>query len=59
MEFSKNEIIAHLKGQKQANETMLETWNLDEEKNQKLQVEIDLLNELLFKFDDKTKKPGE
>ncbi len=59
MEFSKNEIIAHLKGQKQANKTMLETWNLDEEKNQKLQVEIDLLNELLFKFDDKTKKPGE
>jgi hypothetical protein len=59
MDYSKNEILAHLRGVKQANETMLKSWKLNDQKNTKLQIELDLINELLFKFDDKTKKPGE
>ena len=58
MEFSKNEILAHLRGAKQANETMLNDWNLEGKHKEKVEIELALLNELLFKFDDKTKKPG-
>ena len=60
MEFSKGEIIAHLKGKAQAKETILTTWDhLSEEQRAKLKIQLELINELLFKFDDKTKKPGE
>jgi len=58
MEFSKNEILAHLLGAKQANETMLKDWNLQGKHKEKAEIELNLLSELLFKFDDKTKKPG-
>jgi len=58
MEFTKGEILAHLKGVKQANETML-TWDLCATMREKLQIEVNLLNDLLLKFDDKQKKPGE
>ena len=53
MEYTKGEILAHLKGVKQANETML-TWNLCAPMHEKLQIEVNLLNELLLKFENES-----
>lgn len=59
MEYTKGEILAHLKGVKQANETILNDWNLTEKKTIEIKSELNFINELLLKFDDKQKKPGE
>ena len=53
MEYTNGEILAHLKGVKQANETML-TWNLSPSMHEKLQIEVNLLNELLQKFENES-----
>jgi hypothetical protein len=53
MEYTNGEILAHLKGVKQANETML-TWNLCATMHEKLQIEVNLLNELLQKFENES-----
>ena len=54
MEYTKGEILAHLKGVKQANETMIKDWNLSPSMNEKLQIELNLLNELLQKFENES-----
>tara|TARA_R110000772_G_scaffold197074_5_gene307834 strand:+ start:512 stop:673 length:162 start_codon:yes stop_codon:yes gene_type:complete len=53
MEYTKGEILAHLKGVKQANETMIKDWNLSPSMNEKLSIELNLLKELLLKFENK------
>jgi|TARA_R110000796_G_scaffold14571_14_gene47660 hypothetical protein len=45
------EMVATIKGKKDANQKMLATWGLSKEKNAKLQVEIDVYNDLLKTFE--------
>ena len=51
MSYSSGEILAEIKGKQKAVKTILNGWNLNKDQVERLEIELNIYNEILKKYE--------